>query len=64
MIEGTPVAVAIPPRRMALFGGVAAALGDAVLGSVVVLAVVAVPVLTVLAMKAALLFALDTLGWS
>ena len=64
MTEGTPDVVAAPDRRTTLLGGFAAALGDTVLVSAVVLALVAAPVLAVRAVIAAASFILETPGRS
>jgi hypothetical protein len=58
MIEGMPDVVAAPARRPTLLG-FAAALGNAMLGAVVVLVVVAAVVLAVQAVTAAVSFVVE-----
>ena len=62
MFEGTTDVVAAHARRVTFLGGFAASLGNAMLGAVVVLIVVAALALAVQATIAAASFALDTLG--
>jgi hypothetical protein len=64
MTEGTPDVVAAPARRMTLLGELAASLGNAMLGAVVVLIVVAAVALAVQAISSAGSFVLEALGWS
>ena len=64
MTEGTPVVVAAPARRTSLLGGIAAALGNTMLGAVVALIMVAALVLAVRSVAAAVSFVMETLGRS
>jgi hypothetical protein len=62
MTEGTPAVVAAPDRRTTLLGEIAATLGNAMLGAVVILIVVAAVALAVQAISSAASFVLETLG--
>jgi hypothetical protein len=62
MTEGTPAVVAAPDRRTTFLGEIAATLGNAMLGAVVILIVVAAVALAVQAVSSAGSFVLETLG--